>query len=97
MSTPIIIGIVVLVIIIIIVMIVMASSESAPASTTGGSVAPGISNGDVVKCDLDPRIYKIENGQKRLYSWAAYTQAGKPVWKVLTCAEIDAIPSGANI
>lgn len=67
-------------------LIVYANMSSLPA---------GFSEGGVYRCG-GAKIFKVEGGKTRYYSWAAYVFAGKPVFvDVATCAVADTIPVGS--
>lgn len=78
-----------------------AEAPSGSASSGGSAplpppnlLPPGVSNGDIVRCEAKAEVYKIDGNTKRLYSYKAWVLSGKPVPKIVPCNTIDLILNG---
>ena len=62
------------------------------------TLPPGMQNGDVVRCNQDGAVYKIENYTKRHYAnYTVYYAYGSPAYKEWNCDDLAKIPTGADM
>ena len=56
-----------------------------------------VKNGEVIRCYATGKVFKVEHGKKRWYSWDAYVAAGKPRFVMKNCSSVSAIPDGPDM
>jgi hypothetical protein len=75
-----------------------ATTSTTAYVTTSTSTLAQQYEGKTIKCNALDAIYKVESGKKRHYpDWDTYVAAGNPTWSILTCAQIDTIPTGTPL
>lgn len=62
-----------------------------------GMLPNDVTNGEVIRCFATGKVFMIEKGHKRWYSWKAYTFAGKPKFVLKNCSTVSAIPDGPDM
>lgn len=85
------------VILAIALVVIIALTSCYFMSKSEGMVPNGVSNGEVIRCIATGKVFKVENGQKRWYSWDAYVRAGKPKFVEKNCSIVSALPNGPDM
>lgn len=71
--------------------------DASVVAPVASSLPSGLTNNQVVRCDADGAIYKIDNNTLRHYTPAGYNAAGGPAYQNVDCSTLNKIPRGSDI